>query len=208
MRTDSELLLAWRGGDKSAGKDLFARHYDAVARFFRNKVGAEAPDLVQKTFLGCLESIERFRGSGSFRSFLFAVAYRQLCKHYRTRSTERDRFDVGSVTAYDVDPTPSRVLAQRQEQRLLLEALRRIPIAYQVVLELHYWEQMSASEIAEALGDPLGTIKSRIRRGRELLEEQITTLAGSGEERTSTVGNLEQWAAQLREQALGAEDAP
>lgn len=208
MRTDSELLLAWRDGDKSAGKDLFARHYDAVARFFRNKVGAEAPDLVQKTFLGCLESIERFRGSGSFRSFLFAVAYRQLCKHYRTRSTERDRFDVGSVTAYDVDPTPSRVLAQRQEQRLLLEALRRIPIAYQVVLELHYWEQMSASEIAEALGDPLGTIKSRIRRGRELLEEQITTLAGSGEERTSTVGNLEQWAAQLREQALGAEDAP
>lgn len=207
MKADSDLLLAWREGDKAAGKELFGRHYEAVARFFRNKVGAEAPDLVQKTFLGCIESMERFRGTGSFRSFLFAVAYRQLCKHYRSRTTERARFDVGSVTAYDLDPTPSRVVAQRQEQRLLLEALRRIPIAYQVVLELHYWEQMSASEIAAVLDDPLGTTKSRIRRGRALLEEQLAELAGSGPELQSTVGNLDQWAAQLRDRVLGAEGA-
>lgn len=207
MKSEADLLASWRDGDKAAGKELFGRHYEAVARFFRNKVGTEAPDLVQKTFLGCLESMERFRGSGSFRSFLFAVAYRQLCKHYRSRTAERARFDVGSVTAYDLDPTPSRVLAQRREQRLLLEGLRRIPIAYQVVLELHYWEQMSATEIASALEDPVGTVKSRIRRGRALLEEQFAVLAGSGPELQSTVGNLEQWAAQLRDQVLGAEDA-
>lgn len=207
MRSDSELLAAWREGNKTAGKELFARHYEAVARFFRNKVGAEAPDLVQKTFLGCVESIERFRGTGSFRSFLFAVAYRQLCKHYRAQTAERARFDVGTVSAYDLDPTPSRALAQRQEQRLLLEALRRIPVAFQVVLELHYWEQMSASEIAQVLDDPLGTIKSRIRRGRALLEEQIAGLARSPQDLASTMGNLEQWAAQVREQVLSADSA-
>lgn len=125
MTTDVELLEAWRAGDKRAGKRLFERHYDAVHRFFRNKVGPDAPDLVQKTFLGCIESVDRFRGEGRFRSWLFAVAYRQLCKHYRSKSSERARFDVGMISAADLDPTPSRIVAQRREHRVLLEARRR-----------------------------------------------------------------------------------
>lgn len=206
MQADSDLLAAWSDGDKEAGRILFGRHYEAVARFFRNKVGAAAPDLVQKTFLGCLESLAGFQGTGSFRSFLFAVAYRQLCKHYRANAVERDRFDLGTVTAFDLDPTPSRVLAKHREQRLLLEGLRRIPIEFQTVLELHYWEQMSASEIARALEAPLGTMKSRIRRGRALLQAQITALAGSPAELGSTLGNLEGWAAELRALALGNDE--
>lgn len=203
--TDGELLEAWRAGDKRAGKQLFERHYDAVDRFFRNKAGADAPDLVQKTFLGCLESVERFRGEGSFRSWLFAVAYRQLCKHYRTRASERERFDVETVTVRDLDPTPSRVFAVRREQRLLMEALRQIPIEFQVALELHYWEQMSDAEIARTLGVPLGTMKSRIRRARQLLAERITECAASPSELESTLGNLDQWAEELRAVALREE---
>jgi RNA polymerase sigma factor (sigma-70 family) len=204
MANDAELLEAWRAGDKRAGKQLFERHYDAVHRFFRNKVGPEAADLVQKTFLGCVESVDRYRGEGSFRSWLFAVAYRQLCKHYRAQASERARFDVGMVSAADMDPTPSRVVAKRAEQRLLLEALRGIPIEYQVALELHYWEHMSDAEIARALGQPLGTTKSRIRRGRQLLAEQIAQLSSSPAELHSTLGNLDEWAKQLREAALGS----
>ena len=200
---DGELLEAWRGGDKRAGKILFERHYDAVHRFFRNKVGAEAPDLVQKTFLGCVEGVERYRGEGSFRSWLFAVAYRQLCKHYRQASNERARFDFGTVSAADLDPTPSRVVAQRREHRLLLEALRAIPVQHQVALELYYWEQMSDTEVARTLDLPLGTTKSRIRRARQLLAEHIAKLAKSPAELESTLGNLEQWAEQLRGVALG-----
>ncbi|HLT40074.1 MAG TPA: RNA polymerase sigma factor [Enhygromyxa sp.] len=206
MGDDAELLEAWRGGDKRAGKLLFERHYDAVHRFFRNKVGAEAPDLVQKTFLGCLESVERYRGEGSFRSWVFAIAYRQLCKHYRSKTSERARFDVGTVSACDLDPSPSRMLAKRREQQLLLEGLRRIPIELQVALELHYWEQMSDAEIARALDMPLGTTKSRIRRGRQLLAERMAELAASPAELQSTLANLAQWAEQLRGFALGTDD--
>lgn len=202
MVDDAELLEAWRAGDKRAGKQLFERHYDAVHRFFRNKVGPEAPDLVQKTFLGCLESVERYRGEGSFRSWVFAIAYRQLCKHYRSRNSERARFDVATVSARDLDPTPSRMLAQRREQQLLLEGLRRIPVELQVALELHYWEQMSDAEIARALDMPLGTAKSRIRRARQLLGERMAELAASPAELQSTLANLEQWAEQLRGSAL------
>jgi RNA polymerase sigma-70 factor (ECF subfamily) len=203
---DAELLDAWRGGDKQAGKVLFERHYDAVHRFFRNKVGPDAPDLVQKTFLGCLESVERYRGEGSFRSWLFAVAYRQLCKHYRTKASDRARFDVGSVSVCDFDPTPSAVIAKRQEHRVLLEGLRRLPIELQVTLELHYWEQMSDADIARALEMPLGTTKSRIRRGRQLLAERMAEVAASPAELKSTLGNLEEWAKQLRGSALDSEE--
>ncbi len=207
MLTDVELLDAWREGNKRAGKQLFERHYDAVHRFFRNKVGADAPDLVQKTFLGCIESVDRYRGEGSFRSYLFAVAYRQLCKYYRSRTSERARFDVGTVSAADLDPTPSRVVAKRREQRVLLEALRGIPVELQVALELHYWEQMSDAEIARSLGVPLGTMKSRIRRARQLLSERITECAASPSELSSTLENLDQWANELRDVALGSDSA-
>jgi len=195
-------LEAWRAGDRSAGERLFARYYDAVARFFVNKIGDASPDLIQRTFLGCVEGLVNFRGEGSFRSWLFAVAYRQLCKHYRTRATEQAHFDVEIVTARDLDPTPSRLFALRREQRLLMEALRQIPIEFQVALELHYWEHMSDAEIARTLGVPLGTMKSRIRRARQLLTERITECAASPAELHSTLGNLDEWAEQLRAFAL------
>jgi RNA polymerase sigma factor (sigma-70 family) len=204
MRSDDDLLEAWRAGDKRAGKELFERYYDAIDRFFRNKVGDEATDLAQKTFLGCLESVERYQNQQNFRSWLFAIAYRQLCKHYRTRASDMARFDLGTVTAYDLDPTPTSVIARSQEEQLLLDALRKIPIDMQVALELHYWEQMSDAEIAAALELPLGTIKSRIRRARLILTERLAELAKSPEQLQSSLDNLEVWAAQVRERAVQA----
>jgi RNA polymerase sigma factor (sigma-70 family) len=201
---DAALFEAWRAGDKRAGKQLFERYYDPLYRFFRNKAGAEAVDLVQKTLLGCLESLPRYRGEGSFRSWLFGVAYRQLHAHYRSQISERARFDLdaSTVSVFDLDPTPSRVLAKHREQRLLLEALRRIPIELQVALELHYWEQLSDVEIARVLELPLGTAKSRIRRGRLLLAERLAEIATTPEELHGTLDNLDVWASQLRKVAL------
>lgn len=202
VTSDIELLEAWRGGDKQAGKQLFERHYHAIDRFFANKVGEDAADLAQKTFVGALEGIDRFGGALEFRSWLFGIAYRQLCKHYRTSARRRAHFDVGTVTAHDLDPTPSSMLARSEEERLLLEALRQIPVEMQVALELHYWEQMTDAEIARALELPLGTAKSRIRRARLVLGERLEALAGSQTKLQSTLANLEGWAARLRQAAL------
>lgn len=199
MQSDAELLEAWRAGDRHAGRQLFQRYFVAINRFFRNKVGDDAQDLVQKTFLGCLESVDRYRGEGSFRSWLFAVAYKQLCKYYQAQVNEREHFDIGHVSAHDFDSTPSRVLARRREERLLLEALRRIPIELQVAVELRYWEQMSEAEIARTLGIPVGTLKSRFRRARQLLAEQLHVVATSTDELESTLGGLDEWAARLRD---------
>jgi RNA polymerase sigma factor (sigma-70 family) len=200
---DAELLDAWRSGQGRAGQILFERYFDALDRFFRNKVGEEAPDLVQKTFLGCLEGVEGFRGEGSFRSWLFSIAYRQLQRHYRNLARNRVDFDVRTSCVQDFGPTPGSVVDDEEQHRALLEALRRIPVEFQVALELHYWEEMSDADIGRALDVPLGTVKSRIRRGRLMLVKQLDEL-GHAAPLHATATELESWAEQLRELALGS----
>lgn len=200
MPSDLELLDAWRNGDLSAGDQLFNRHFTAIHRFFRNKVGDGLEDLVQQTFMACVEGRERFRSDSTFRTYLFGVANNLLRDHYRAQVREPEAFDFGKSSAVDVGAGPSTVVSKRREERLLLEGLRKIPIDSQSVLELYYWEEMSASQIAEILGIPEGTVRGRVKRAKDLLRRELARLARSQQELETTVGNLERWAAALREQ--------
>ena len=195
MADDTALVDAWRSGDQDAGARLFDQYYPSVARFFRNKVGPESSDLIQATFLACFEGLGRMR-STNFRSYLFAIACNLLRKHYRGKG--RDRVDLGSVSVHDLDPSPSSVMAANQRQRQLLEALRRIPVELQIVLELFYWESMTAAMIAEVLEVPVGTAKTRIRRARQLLHDQMQALDEEGLASNCTVEDLDDWARRLR----------
>ena len=204
--SDAQLLEAWAGGDKSAGEALFERHFEAVARFFRNKLSADAAheDLIQQTFLGCVESRDRFRGEASFRSFLFAIAHRQLAKHWRTRS--RDRLDFQTVSVFELDASPSAAIAHDQSQQRLLLALRRIPLDSQVALELHYWESLTAAEIGEVLAIPLGTAKTRLRRAKQLLEAELRALDLGLVAADPTLSRLDTWARDLRGVLFGGSE--
>jgi len=195
---DEALLTAWRSEDRQAGAQLFSRHYDLIVRFFVNKVGAdEQADLIQRTFLACVEGRDRVRAD-RFRNYLLGIAFRQLYKYYERRRGERKKIDFDSDSAEDLDPSPSQIAVERDEQRLLLAALRKIPVEYQLTLELVYWEGYTAARIGEVLGVPLGTAKTRIRRGRQLVEEQLQALASSPALLESTRMNFDLWANQLR----------
>jgi RNA polymerase sigma-70 factor (ECF subfamily) len=174
---DVELLARWRAGDTSAGETLFEHHFDAIVRFFRNKLTEGTDDLVQRTFLACVEGRDRIRDDGSFKSYLFGVAHNLLRKHFHAR--ERSPIDFTSRSAFDLGPSPSSVVARTQTEQLVLDGLRRVPFDYQVALELYYWEELTAAEIADATSVPLGTAKTRLRRGRELLLEKIAELTGA-----------------------------
>ncbi len=200
-RSDIELLEAWRAGEAAAGSELFARHFDAVCRFFRNKVAEGTDDLIQRTFLAMVESRDRFRGDSSFRTYLFTVAKNELFAHLRRSGRESARFDPLEQSVYDLGPTPTTMVAQRKEQRLLLEALRRVPLELQLTLELFYWEDMPASELARLLELPEGTVRTRIRRARQLLEQALRELAEGEGELHSTLAGLDDWAKSLREHA-------
>lgn len=197
---DMALLERWRGGDLAAGNELFERHFDAVYRFFAHKVPEHANDLVQQTFLGCVEGRDRFRGASSFRTFLFAVARYQLLAHFRV--TKRRAIDTSATSLADVAPSPSTALRRRFEHRLLLEALRTLPLDLQIALELHYWEELTAREIAEVLAVPEGTAKSRLRRARDALVSAIAALETDPARLETTIASLDAWAASLRDALL------
>ena len=198
MATDLELLDAWRQGDDRAGKALFERHFRALYRFFRNKAAEAIDDLVQQTFLGCVEGRDRLRDDASFRTYMFTVARNQLFRHWKRRSSVRDDAEFETRSLHDMSPTPSNVLVHRAEERVVLEALRRIPFVFQVALELYYFENMRGPEIAAVLDVPEATVRSRLRRGLDHLRRQVEVIAESADVLHSTLTNLEQWASGVR----------
>ncbi|HEY8430238.1 MAG TPA: sigma-70 family RNA polymerase sigma factor [Sandaracinaceae bacterium] len=203
---DLDLLERWKRGDLRAGSALFERHFESVYRFFVHRAPSHATDLVQRTFLSCVEARDRFRGTSSFRTFLFAIARNELLVWLRRR--QRDAVDEGGSSVADRAPSPSTQMHRRFEHRVLLEALRAIPLDLQIALELHYWEQMSVAEIAEVMRVPVGTAKSRLRRAREALVEAIRALEEDPAKLGSTLASLDQWPRRARGARSGGRGAP
>ena len=200
---DEDLLSSWRQGSTAAGELLFERHYEAVRRYFRNKVPAGAAhDLVQETFLACLEACERFRRHSTFRTYLLGIAHHVMVDYLRATSRDRHKLDVDELILADLHLTGEDVIAAKRERRALLRALRSLRFPLQVVLELRYWEAMSDLQIAEVLDEPLGTIKTRLRAGRLALEDQLARCSGSDEELRTTLDSLQRWASRVRQVAL------
>ena len=195
---DEELLHEWRAGDKRAGEELFRRHFDSLFRFFCSKANAAAEDLTQETLLACVRGKERIREAGRFKAYMFVTARRRLRAYYERQSSSRE-VDFGSQSVADLAPGASTVVAKKAQERLLLEALRQLPLDYQIALELHHFEGMSGPQVAEVLEVPEGTVRSRLRRAKIRLKENIEVLSDSPQLLDSTLTHLEEWAANLRE---------
>lgn len=202
MASDLELVDRWRAGDSAAVKLLFERHFDGIYRFFANKVDEGVEDLVQETFLACVKGRDRLREASSFRAFLFGTARNILFAHYRQRQRERGTDEIGESRVADLCPTPSHMLAQRDEERLLLEGLRRIPLDYQIIIELYYWEKLTGPEVAETLGLSLPAMRSRLHRSKQELQRQLEQLSQSPTLLESTLSDLDGWARALREKLV------
>ncbi|HWO27041.1 MAG TPA: sigma-70 family RNA polymerase sigma factor [Kofleriaceae bacterium] len=205
MDSDRALLAAWARGDRAAGATLLERYYAPVARFFHNKVSGEGQeDLIHDTFAALQKREANLREQGSFRAFLFSIARGVLTDHLRRITRHQARLDPEleldelPATSFGLSPVADAV--EHEEQPLLLEALRRIPLNHQIALELHYWEAPTTEEMAEVLGIPASAVKTQLRDGRAHLEAQLAKLARSPEALKSTLDDLEQWARRTRAQ--------
>ncbi|MEM6295665.1 MAG: sigma-70 family RNA polymerase sigma factor [Myxococcota bacterium] len=199
---DRALLSAWAEGDAAAGQRLVRRYFGPVYGFFRNKLNGELDDIVQRTFLGCLESLPRFRGEASFRTYLFAIARNQLLMELRRRHSPARALHEPAVTTFEVEGdfvAAEAGLAAQREQVLLLRALRRLPVDDQVALELFYWENLTSKEIAEVLERPHATVRTRLRRAREALLSLLGELSEDAQLVTSTADGFERWVVALRD---------
>lgn len=170
---DVELFAAWRAGDSDAGNALVERHFVGVFRFFSSKVPDAAEELTQKTFLACVESRDRLVPGSAFRAYLFGVARNQLMRHFERRGRSVQAEAMSRLSVADLAPSPSMAVAHGQRRAIVLDALRRLPVDHQIVIELVYWEQMPLRDVAGAIGVAAGTIKSRLHRARERLADEI-----------------------------------
>jgi len=202
---DLDLLERWRGGDAAAGEALFSTHFDAVFRFFRTKIAGPTDDLVQRTFVACLENRDRIRGDAGVRGYLLGCARNVLFEEYRARRKLSSSDDLGESSVLDLGPTPSSAVARKQEHELLLRALRHLSLHHQIALELYYVEGLRGPQLAAVLDVPEGTIRSRLRRGVEQLRKHVERLAASPELAQSTLSGLETWAGEIQAHLSHAE---
>jgi RNA polymerase sigma-70 factor (ECF subfamily) len=198
MLSDAELLQRWGENDDRAGTELFKRHYSPVFRFFRAKATGELEDLVQETFLQLVRGRARFRGDASFRAYLFGTARNVLKQHFRRRQRKEGNIDFGTHSVMDLGESPSALVADKAEKRLLLEALRRLAVDDQIVLELFWWESMTALEVGAVLDLNEPAVRSRLHRAKARLGAIMQQLDG-GVVLESTASDLDGWAQRVRD---------
>ena len=201
--TDLTLLEQWRAGDAEAGQALFERHFDSIYGFFETKCPAEADELVQATFLACLRAKNQFRGDSSFRTYLFTIARNELYRVLRTRQRQGTQVDFALSSIAELVSTPGTRMARNQEHRHLLEALRRLPVEQQTLLELHYWEEMDIAELAKVFDAQAATIRTRLHRARKALRELVEH--GAPPQVLESLDTMDAWAKGLAPAPRGQE---
>jgi RNA polymerase sigma-70 factor (ECF subfamily) len=172
---DRGLLDRWRAGDRTAGEALFERHFASLYRFFQNKCDDDADELVQATLVACLNAKEQFRGDSSFRTYLFSIARNKLYRYLRER--RREEIDVTITSIAEVVTTLRSAIARGQAHRALLDALRKLPVEQQTLLELYYWEELDTLELAKIFEVRVGTINTWLFRARGKLRDLLRSEA-------------------------------
>ena len=183
--TDEELIARSRDGDSVAFGEFIERHMAAVHRWMTRAVGAEdADDLTQDVFLRAYRGLSRFRAQAPPRAWLAAIADNAIKNKYRSRSRFRRIFasDPTSDTLEDRaarGQSPEESARAGESSGTVQDALSKLPIDFRLPIVLRDLEEWSYDEIAASLGLPIGTVKSRIARGRGQLRTILTPLVGS-----------------------------
>lgn len=198
---DLEDARAWAGGDQQAGDRLLRRYIGPIHAFFDRKIDGDVGDLVQATFEACTTSIKAFEGRSKFRTWLWGVARHKLLEHFRASRRGGDPIDPSSMTLADLGVSMPQLIDDRRQARIVLEAMRNIPIEPQILLELHYWEKLPGSALREVLGVPENTVYSRLRRARDLLTAEIERLEKDPVKLKTTLTTLDDLIVSLRDEA-------
>jgi RNA polymerase sigma-70 factor (ECF subfamily) len=183
-REDDELVRRLRAGEEAAYEALLARFqqpvYNLACRLASNP--GDASDVVQEVFLKVFRNVGHFRRQSSLKTWIYRItvneAHNQRRWFFRHRSREvglDDETDEGcSRTVADTGRSPFDCAFDREKHVLIENALGRINPLFREVVVLRDIEDLSYEEIAEVLQISLGTVKSRIMRGREALREELT----------------------------------
>jgi RNA polymerase sigma-70 factor (ECF subfamily) len=155
--------------------DLINPHLEILRRFVYLKMGndPDIEDVVQQTVFKAFTHLEQFRFQACFRTWLIRIALNEVAQHLRKRQSGRwIGLDASAATTIQVkDPGESALHSceRRQATKLLHRAIGRLPETYRIVVRMRDLEELSISEVADALCLTIGAVKSRHRRGRLMM---------------------------------------
>lgn len=200
------MLHRWRDGDRRAGNILYSRHFAGLFTFFRCRFAQrqDVEDLVQESFLRLTDNVDKFREESSVKSFLYGIGRNVCLEKIRKRTEQAIDPEILSL-AQATGQINTSVFSNKDEIRLLFDALRAIPIADQDLLELFYFQELSGPELVVVLEVKSNTLKSRLRLARKKLAKKYLELAGAPLDRTIEDEQIIAWLEEARTDARRGE---
>ena len=185
---EAGLVRRCLAGEERAYRELIELYqgqvFSVCLRMTRSREDAE--DLTQETFVRMFRALARYDPERPFAAWLLTIASRLCIDHLRRRRvnpvslTQREP---GSDETHDLDvedqgPGPDEITSRSEEERHANDLIQSLPPHYRIVVVLRHQQDLSYEEISEALNLPLGTVKARIHRAREILKARLTAPGG------------------------------
>jgi RNA polymerase sigma-70 factor (ECF subfamily) len=186
QRLDQELVERVQQGDKKAFDVLVQKYQHKIAnlvsRYIRDP--AEVLDVTQEAFLKAYRALPKFRGDSAFYTWLYRIAI-NTAKNYlvaQDRRPPESDIDAEEAVQYEGagalrdNASPESLLLRDEIEKTVYDAIDRLPDDLRTAITLREMEGLSYEEIAQAMGCPVGTVRSRIFRAREAIDKRLKPL--------------------------------
>ncbi|MCF6249945.1 MAG: RNA polymerase sigma factor RpoE [Methylococcaceae bacterium] len=185
---DKELVLRVQQGDKSAYDLLVIKYQHRIIQLVNRYVKdpSEAQDVAQEAFIKAYRALGNFRGESAFYTWLYRIAINTAKNYLVSRSRRHSDYHVDVQDAEQVEnapqlkamETPEYLLINDEIVAVINSAIEKLPEEMKIAIMLREFEGMSYEEIAQTMDCPVGTVRSRIFRAREAIDEKLSPLVG------------------------------
>jgi RNA polymerase sigma-70 factor, ECF subfamily len=177
-KNDNTLVKEVLWGNHNAFRTLIERHQGKIyylgLKFFRNAEDAE--DFSQDVFIRVYDKLKTFKGEVSFSGWLYKLAFNLAVNAYRVKRLTMSPLEShGEIE--DSAVTPESAALEHETQNIVQKLIASLPRSYHIAIKMHYFDGLSYPEIAEITEIPVNTIKSHIRRAKELISSGLKRLS-------------------------------
>jgi RNA polymerase sigma-70 factor (ECF subfamily) len=185
---DRDLVVSAANGLEGGFEELVRRYQRPISAYVYRMVGdyESALDLTQEIFIKIYGSLSRYRPEFKFSTWIYKIAHNAAIDHLRrnsgrerslTNGTESDNYDL-PIESEGLSPEQQ---SEREEQRIEIESVvRSLPTAYRELIVLRHSQDLTYEEIVEVTGLPLGTVKNRLFRARDMMRHQFLSRGITG----------------------------
>ncbi len=182
--TDEELIARFQEGDVYAFEQIVHRYKDRLINFVYNFLGdrIDAEDVVQETFLRVFKKKQLYQSIAKFSTWIYTIAGNlaktELRRRRRRRilSLTRMGYEDKDYEVPDVYSSPERMVDSDMKEKEIRKEIEALPVKFREVVVLREIQEFSYEEISTILRIPLGTVKSRVNRGRLRLQKRLQHL--------------------------------